>query len=119
MHVTRREKYRTGAELFLGTIFSTSSIGKDDIWLIEDLRPVIEKYGTSNMLMEMACTVKNQRDVFTVTGGKEELKIAQKYEGYASELEMLYPKCAEVNKLIAEGYYRDSKRYKIRDIYGY
>lgn len=119
MHVTRREKYRTGAELFLGTIFSTSSIGKDDIWLIEDLRPVIEKYGTSNMLMEMAYTVKNQRNVFTVTGGKEELKIAPKYESYASELEMFYPKCAKESKLIAEDYYRDLKRDRIRDIYGY
>ena len=94
-------------------------MGKDDLWPAECVRKYIEKNGNDIIGREMKIARCNQRGVHNVTGGKDEMDIAKRYQAYADDLEVLYPKTAKIVREISNNYFYESRREMQRELIGY
>lgn len=98
----------------LGRLWCYSPVGIDGHSPCEAVRRVIEDTADDDMLKEYAISVFNNRGVFTVTGGRSEQALADKYKKEADYLSVKYPKTASVFYQLSESYAEDAKRERRR-----
>ena len=96
-------------EYEIGKLLSYSPIGTDGCWPHEIVRDFIEKYYTENIERGFCIARRNQRGVYTKTGGEEEKRLAQEYYSYAHKFRIHWPKCAAIMKNIGDDYIHQAK----------
>ncbi len=94
----------------IGELFACSPTGVDGIFPHEIIREKIEEIGNKELIDSFATAIINSRGVYTVTDGKEEFKLAQKYGEQSRELLLSYPKTSKIFKLVSKYYLRESER---------
>ena len=101
----------------IGEILSHSPSGKDGIWPHETVREVIEGISSKDMERGIEIGIYNQRGVVTKSlgeGGKQERKLAERYDQFADALRLKWPRTAAMLKRIAQGYIREASREDLR-----
>lgn len=91
--------------MLLGRLFAFSPVGRDGHMPCEAVRSMIEKYSDDSLQREYSITIFNSRGVFTSSGGKGELQMAEKYKSNADYFTSLG--CSRT----AEIYYELARRY--------
>lgn len=94
----------------LGKLFACSPNGSDGTFPHECIRQQIEEIGDNELIESFAVSLFNKRGVFNMTGGKEELILAQKYRQMKEQCEIRYPKTSKAFSLVSEHYMQLSKR---------
>ncbi|MBO5192183.1 MAG: hypothetical protein J6C22_14435 [Bacteroides sp.] len=93
---------------FLGRLFAFSPVGEDGYYPCEAVRAAIQKYGDESLEREYACTIFNQRGMFSPTGGVAERELANKYKKNADVVRTKYPKVASIYDRLCENYLYDA-----------
>lgn len=105
--------------IVLGKILSYAPIGKDGIWPVECVRHLFEKPHLEELERNFIIGRQNQRGVYAVTGGQEEMRLAEIYYDYANRLQLLYPSTASIVRQIGDQYRSESKSERVRELKGY
>lgn len=93
----------------LGKLLANSPIGSDGFFPHEYVREKIEEIGNDELIEAFAYSIINGRGVYTVTGGKEELKLSQKYNELSKNLIIRYPITSKIFTFLSDHYLRESK----------
>lgn len=93
----------------LGKLFSNSPTGSDGFFPHESIREKIEEIGNDELINAFVISIINRRGVHYATGGKDELKLAQKYEDIGKKFAIRYPKTSKIFYNISKIYFRESK----------
>jgi len=110
--------YSLAHSICFGKILSYAPIGEDDVWPTECVREFFEKNHSDELVNNFIIGRINQRGVYNVTGGIEEMKIAEEYYGYATKLQLLYPSTAAIISRIGDHYRYDSERERAKELKG-
>ena len=94
----------------LGKLFACSPLGSDKLFPHEIIRGKIEELGNDEMIQAFAHSIIYGRGVHTVTGGKEEYKLAQKYGELSKKFAIRYPKTSKIFSIISTNYLKESER---------
>lgn len=92
----------------LGKLFACSPIGTDGFFPHEAIRDKIEEIGTDELIHEFAFAIIYKRGIHTVTAGKDEYVLAQKYEKLKDKFEIRYPKTSKIFDIISKSYMNES-----------
>ena len=94
----------------LGDLFANSPTGSDGLFPHESIREKIEEIGNDKLINAFVISIINKRGVYYATDGKDELKLAQKYEDISRKFAIRYPKTSKIFYNISENYFRESER---------
>lgn len=111
--------YSLANAMVLGQILSYAPVGKDGIWPVECVRHLFEKPHPEELKRNFIVGRWNQRGMYTVTGGQEEMRLAEIYYDYANRLQLLYPSTAAIVRQIGDQYRSQSKSERVRELKGY
>ncbi|MCB8818767.1 hypothetical protein [Desulfosporosinus shakirovi] len=110
--------YSLAHSICFGRILSYAPLGEDGVWPTECARDFFEKNHSDELVNNFIIGLQNQRGVHVVTGGAEEAQIADKYFGYATKLQLLYPRTAAIINRIGDSYQYESKRERAYELKG-
>lgn len=92
-----------------GRLFAFSPVGQDKHMPCEAVREMIEIYSDQNMQQEYRATIYNRRGVHSPSAGKEEQKIAERFQNNAEYLSLNgYPKTAKIYYDLARSFFHKS-----------
>lgn len=97
----------------LGRLLSFSPSGVDGHEPCEAVRKMIEKYGDDKMINSYQVAVYNRRGVFTLSAGKDELRMAEDFRENARYLEPCYPMTAKIFHGLFETYKSEADRERM------
>lgn len=100
--------FERACELELGRLLSYAPVGDDGIYPHEIIREYLEKNMTDILGKEFIVGKQNQRGVYSVTGGKAEKELAEKYYSDAEKIKIDYPKTAKILRQIGDDYKSES-----------
>ena len=90
-------------------MFAFSPFGQDKHMPCEAVREMIEIYSDQNMQQEYHTTIYNRRGVHSPSAGKEEQKIAERFQNNAEYLSLNgYPKTAKIYYDLALSFFHKS-----------
>lgn len=90
----------------------------DGLWIHHMVAKAINARDASKMRPAFITALRNQRGVFRLTEGKDELELAETYRQKAEALETEgYSRFATAMRELADWYERDAKREASRDPY--
>lgn len=96
---------------------------ENDLWPPESVCKIIEGIESEELHRGFNIGITNKRGVFTKSldeGGKQEIALANKFRGYADNLNTRFPKTASILYHVAEDYENQAKRedneVEIRDL---
>jgi addiction module HigA family antidote len=96
----------------IGKILSVPRVGTDGIWPCEEVRSVLEEYGTPSMATGVQVGIYNSRGAhFRAEGGVLERGLAGKYRSHAQKLSFEHPYVANLLEGIAQGYEREAEMW--------
>jgi len=107
----------------IGQLLGRTTSGADGIWPNEAVRNALESTGSERMMRGMAIGLHNSRGAgFRSAGGHDEQVLAEKYRGYARQIQASHPVTARMLEEVAEMYAdraewhetEDAVRQKIR-----
>ncbi|GAB6154751.1 hypothetical protein JCM17380_35010 [Desulfosporosinus burensis] len=110
--------YSLAHSICFGTILSYAPIGEDGVWPTECIRDFLERNHSDKLVNYFITGLRNQRGVHSVTGGTEESQIAERYYGYATKLQLLYPRTATIINRIGDSYQYESERERAHELKG-
>ncbi len=86
----------------IGKVLKYSPKDPDGLWLLRPVAEALNAPDVDSMRNGFQTEIFNSRGVFTFTGGKEERKLAEKYEKLAQEIEEYHRLAAELRCLAAQ-----------------
>lgn len=92
----------------LGKLFACSPIGNDGLFPHEAIREKIEEIGNDELIHEFAFAIIYRRGMYTVTAGKDEYALAQKYDELRKKHEIRYPKTSKIFDIISNSYMNEA-----------
>ena len=101
----------------IGEILSHAPCGEDGIWPHEVVRDVIEEISSRDLERGIEIGIYNQRGVVTKSlgeGGKQERKLAERYNQFADALKLKWPRTAVMLKRISQEYIWKARREDLR-----
>lgn len=116
MEISEGIGYKNAFEICIGELLSYSPLGSDGVWPHEIIREFLEEHGTENIGQHFIIGKRNQRGVYNVTGGREEIQIARRYEEYADKMMFEFPKTASLIRKISDSYFADAKLEEKREM---
>lgn len=93
----------------LGKLFACSPSDTDDTFPHEVIRNKIEEIGNEELINSFASTIIYGRGVYTLTGGKDEYLLAQKYGELSKKFAVRYPKTSKIFNNISRHYLNESE----------
>ncbi|EXM40295.1 hypothetical protein RASY3_09475 [Ruminococcus albus SY3] len=93
----------------IGKLFACSPMGEDGLFPHEAIRDKIEVMANEELISSFASSVLYDRGLFTVTWGKDEYKLGQKYAELSRKLSVRYPKTAKIFRIISKSFLRESE----------
>ena len=93
----------------LGKLFAYSPSDADGAFPHEVIRDKIEKIGNEELINSFASTIIYGRVVYTLTGGKDEYLLAQKYGELSKRFAVRYPKTSKIFNIISRHYLNESE----------
>lgn len=93
----------------LGKLFAYSPSDADDAFPHEVIRDKIEEIGNEELINSFASTIIYGRGVYTLTGGKDEYLLAQKYGELSKRFAVRYPKTSKIFNIISRHYLNESE----------
>lgn len=117
--LSEKRGYKTGCELEIGRLLSYSPSGNDGLWPAECVREYLELYGNETVMEALKVARYNQRGVHYATAGVNERELSRRYERYSLEMEVIYPRTAQMLLGMAKTYDWDSRRESQRELIGY
>ncbi len=98
-------------DIVIGELFGRSKLGRDGRWPCEELREVLEEFGTDDIARGMRTGRFNSRGAgFRGEGGAQERELAGQYRAWSDAMVGEFPFAARVLDLMAQGYERDADR---------
>ncbi len=94
----------------LGYLFANSPIGSDGLFPHESIRLKIEEIGNNDLVCGFVLCVLNGRGGYILTGGKEELELADKFEDLSIKLAIRYPVTAKIFRKLCKCYRQESEQ---------
>lgn len=91
----------------LGRVLASSPEGSDGMWPVEDVRYLIEKFGTAalkNGLIVGHISLYGPTVKGTYEGGNSERELMNRYREYSWKMNARWPKTASILKLLADYY---------------
>lgn len=91
----------------LGRVLASSPEGSDGMWPVEDVRYLIEKFGTAalkNGLVVGHISLYGPTVKGTYEGGNSERELMNRYREYSWKMNARWPKTASILKLLADFY---------------
>jgi hypothetical protein len=110
--LTQSDRVEVG-DLTIGQVLSHSKIDGDDMWPTLAVRNVIETEWSEQLTRGFQTQTFNNRGLVSrslTAGGAQEIKLAERYEGWAQRATTRWPKTAAALRAIAEGYRVDAAR---------
>jgi hypothetical protein len=100
------------ADLCIGKVLSSASVGQDGVWPCEPVRDVMEDIQSEPMMNGAHTGVYNSRGVhWRGEGGDQERELAQKYRKWGEALQVSHPfVAAKLLERLAKTYDHDAKR---------
>ena len=92
----------------LGKLFACSPVGTDGLFPHEAIRDKIEEIGNDELIHGFAFAIINKRGMYTVTAGKDEYALAQKYDELKKKHEIRCPKTSKIFEIISNSYMNES-----------
>ena len=117
--LSEKRGYKTGCEREIGRLLSYSPSGNDGLWPAECVREYLEVYGNETVVEAMKIARYNQRGIHCATAGENERELSRCYERYSVEMEVIYPRTAQMLLGMAKTYDWDSRRESQRELIGY
>ena len=93
----------------LGKLFANSPTGSDGFFPHESIREKIEEIGNDELINAFADSIIYGRGIYNITGGKDELKLAQKYGELSKKFAIRYPKTSKIFSIISTSYFKESE----------
>lgn len=94
----------------IGKVLSRAPLGRDGVWPCEAVREALQATGTKRMMDGFRTGRYNSRGVVTrMEGGEQERELERKYRGWATAMEMKFPKVASTLHTLADGYRREAE----------
>lgn len=94
----------------LGKLFSYSPNGSDGLFPHETIRKKIEEIGNDKLINSFALSIINRRGIYFATGGKDEYKLAQRYEELSRKFSIRFPKTSKIFTRIKTIYMNESEQ---------
>ncbi len=99
-------------DLSLGKLFSTASVGEDDVWPCKPVRDALETLATDELASGIRNSLYNSRGFhFRGEDGDGERQLAEKYRKWAQALEFTHPRVAKIMQQMVETYEREAKSH--------
>jgi hypothetical protein len=103
----------------IGQILAYAPDDADEIWPCIPVRNLIEEIASDELDYGLAIGVHNKRGVhFVEPGGKQELRLAAKFRGYADAIRSRWPRTGQILAHIAKGYEREATDNIEREQFG-
>lgn len=102
-------------EHIIGKLLAYSPLGEDGMWPHELVRDFLEESNNDEIESGIILGKRNQRGVYTRTGGKEERRIAQEYLDSSFKMRIRWSRCSMMLKKIGDSYNYDAKREEQED----
>lgn len=99
----------------LGRLFAYSPVGSDGSMPHEVVREMVEKYGNTQLKRSYLIATINKRNIYNVTYGEAEHKMASDYKMIAQKFRMRWPKTAGIYDNLAEWYESQSVHDRLFD----
>jgi hypothetical protein len=117
LSIAKKDDRLSSTKGVLGRMFINAVNKGEDFWLPHEIAMLMEKKGNSRMLRSFGIAMFNSRGVYFVDKtGKEDAKLAEKYEKMADEAEGFgYCGLAREVRRIATSIKEDWKRFKDED----
>ena len=117
--LSKENGYIRAYEHCIGMLLSYSPKGEDGMWPHECVREFLDNKFSERLSMAFIIGKLNQRGVYTVTAGREELKLANKYLHYAEKMMFEHPMTGSILNSIGESYMNQSKYEEYMELHDY
>ena len=111
LRIAQHEGYSDVAQSQIGRILGTAPPDSSGLWIHEVVAETLDKRNAQAMRSGYTAGLFNQRGVYSPTGGKEELKLAEKNREKADALDQRgFSRFATAMREFAKRYERDAER---------